>query len=172
MRLTCSPYLSEEDVVAIERGLELRERIDATLLRDIGALLSTPFSRLGVELLATMLAAGVLDLRIAYRAGSAGVFHSKVGIFRSADGAKLAFIGSANETGAAVLQERNHESFVVFRSWGGEVDAARVTELADYLTRCGVGKSRTSKCGSFQTFPANSWSLSGTGRALSPPGHA
>jgi len=111
MRLVCSPQLAEEDIAAIKRGLELRECIDRSLTRDIRDLVKSPVGNLGVELLATLLAAEVLELKIAYRPDHAGIFHSKIGIFESTDGARIAFVGSANETAAAMLPSRNHESF-------------------------------------------------------------
>jgi len=133
MRLVCSPQLAEEDIDAIKRGLELRERIDKSLIHDIRDLLRSPIGNLGVELLATLLAAGVLDLKIAYRPDHAGIFHSKIGIFESVDGSTIAFVGSANETAAAMLPSRNHESFAVFTSWGNEDDVERVSQVGNYF---------------------------------------
>lgn len=140
MRLICSPCLSEEDIAGIERGLDQQRRIDEMLVSDIRTLVQQPFGCAAVELLATLLAAGVLDIRIAYRSGSAGIFHSKVGTFESTDGLKIAFTGSANETAAAVLPEWNHESFMVFTSWRGEVDAERVAQLAEYFDSLWCGR--------------------------------
>jgi len=133
MRLICSPRLAEEDIDAIKRGLELRERIEKSLIQDIRDLLKSPIGNLGVELLATLLAAKVLDLRIAYRPDHAGIFHSKIGIFESTDGSRIAFVGSANETAAAMLPSRNHESFAVFTSWGNEDDIERVRQVSNYF---------------------------------------
>ena len=133
MRLICSPQLTEEETSAIKRGLELRERINSSLVRDIRDLIKSPIGNLGVELLATLLAAKVLDLRIAYRPDHAGIFHSKIGIFESTDGSKIAFVGSANETAAAMLPRRNHESFAVFTSWSSEDDVERVKQVSNYF---------------------------------------
>ncbi len=111
MRLICSPQLAEEDIDAIKRGLELREQIDKSLIQDIRDLTKSPIGNLGVELLATLLAAEVLDLRIAYRPDHAGIFHSKIGIFESPDGSRIAFVGSANETAAAMLPSESGKHF-------------------------------------------------------------
>jgi len=133
MRLVCSPQLTEGDIAAIKKGLELRECIDRSLIRDIRDLVKSPVGNLGVELLATLLAAEVLDLRIAYRPDHAGISHSKTGIFESRDGSRIVSVGSANETAAAMLPSRNHESFAVFTSWGGEDDVERVRQVSNYF---------------------------------------
>ena len=85
IRLVCSPHLSANDVEAIERGISLRERIQENLVDDIRALTSDPQSVPAVELLSTLIGAGFLDIRIAYRPGKPGIFHSKVGIFSTED---------------------------------------------------------------------------------------
>ncbi len=133
MRLICSPKLAEEDIAAITRGLELRECIDRSLILDIRNLLKSPIGNVGVELLATLLAAQALDLKIAYRPDHAGIFHSKIGVFESVDGSRIAFVGSANETAAAILSSRNHESFAVFTSWSSEDDIERIKQVSDYF---------------------------------------
>lgn len=133
MRLICSPQLTVEDIAAIKKGLELRKRINNSLIKDINELIKSPIGNLGVELLATLLAAEVLDLKIAYRPDHAGIFHSKIGVFESIDGSKIAFVGSANETAAAMLPKRNHESFAVFTSWGSEDDIERVRQISNYF---------------------------------------
>lgn len=139
MRLICSPKLTEEDIAAITRGLELRECIDRSLILDIRNLLKSPIGNVGVELLATLLASQALDLKIAYRPDHAGIFHSKIGVFESVDGSRIAFVGSANETAAAILSSRNHESFAVFTSWSSEDDIERIKQVSDYF---GVDRQR------------------------------
>lgn len=133
MRLVCSPRLDQDDLAAIEKGLDAREGIETSLLRDIRSIIREPHGDLGVEMLATLIANEVLQLKIAYRPSSSGIFHSKVGVFEDAEHSKVGFNGSANETGAAMLQEVNHESFSVFTSWANEVDRERADELDNYF---------------------------------------
>ncbi|WP_427913926.1 DEAD/DEAH box helicase family protein [Ramlibacter sp. MMS24-I3-19] len=65
-------------------------------------------------LFSQLVASGVIELKFAVR--SAGIYHEKFGIFIDAYGNKVAFIGSTNETEAALSAGRNHESFSVFHS--------------------------------------------------------
>jgi hypothetical protein len=53
-------------------------------------------------------------LKFAVRDG--GIYHEKLGIFTDSSGLKIAFIGSVNETMAALSAGQNHESFAVFQS--------------------------------------------------------
>lgn len=132
IRLVCSPHLSEGDVQAIEKGLSLRDRVQENLLADIRELMHNPANVPAVELFATMIAAGILDLKIAYRPGKVGIFHSKIGIFTSGS-AVVGFEGSANESHAGFSADGNHESFAVFTSWSNEIDKERVAGLQAYF---------------------------------------
>jgi superfamily II DNA or RNA helicase len=99
--------------------------------KDIEDMLSNPKSRPVTEFLATLVATGVLDIRIAYRPGSTGIFHDKVGIFADERGNRVSFVGSANDTFSAWDIHSNHESFDVFQSWRGDDQAARVARHAN-----------------------------------------
>ena len=132
IRLVCSPHFSSGDVEAIRRGLSLRGRVQESLLAEIRELTSDPLNVPAVKLLATMIGAGILDLRVAYRPGKIGIFHSKIGIF-SSDAAAVGFEGSANESFAGFSPEGNHESFAVFSTWSNEIDSERVVSLQAYF---------------------------------------
>jgi SNF2-related domain len=85
--------------------------------------------RLGA--LAWMIANGFLEVRIAlpidpsgrpYLPGRQGaLFHPKSGVLADANGDRISFQGSVNETGAAWA--RNREKFDVRRSWFADLDA-------------------------------------------------
>ena len=132
IRLVCSPHFSEADIQAIEDGLSLRERLQENLVADIRAIMQNPASIPALELLATLVGAGILDIKVAYRPGKAGIFHSKIGIF-STESDSVGFEGSANESQAAFVDGGNHESFAVFASWTNDVDRERVIGLQDYF---------------------------------------
>ena len=154
IRLVCSPHLSEGDVEAIERGLSLRDRVQGNLLADIRELTSNPANVPAVELLATMIAAGVLDLKVAYRPGKIGIFHSKIGIF--ADGsAVVGFEGSANESHAGFSSDGNHESFAVFTSWSNEIDKERLLGLQAYFESLWEGREPRIEVVAFPELPCN-----------------
>ena len=132
IRLVCSPHLSLGDIEAIRRGFSLRGKVQESLLADIRELTSNPRNVPAVKLLATMIGAGILDLRVAYRPGKIGIFHSKIGIF-SKGAAAVGFEGSVNESYAGFSPDGNHESFAVFTSWSNEIDNERVVGLQGYF---------------------------------------
>ena len=125
MRLICSPGIPPDDLLAIEEGLQLRDSLTSSLLKDLSAVLENPSDRPVVRLLATLIALGRLDVKIAYKPGVTGIYHEKRGIFSdSVD--TVSFVGSNNETLSAWDPQLNHESFEVFTSWANASDAERV----------------------------------------------
>ena len=141
-RLICSPHLTEPDIAAINQGESESRVIDAKLIRELHEIARQPGSIAGLRFLSTLLSTGALEMRIAYRPGSLGIFHDKVGVFRSYDSCAVAFMGSSNESQAAVLSEWNHESFAAFASWGGSADAERVSEMSAYFSDLWNGRER------------------------------
>jgi superfamily II DNA or RNA helicase len=131
IRLICSPELADADIEALEKGYEWRDTIGEALLRAIEQALADPHGRTVVEFLATLVAVGCLDIRIAFRPRARGIFHDKVGIFHDDSGHSVSFTGSSNETFQAWDSTGNHESFDVFRSWTTE--ASRVQQHAQYF---------------------------------------
>lgn len=120
MELIVSPRLTEEDIQSINLGYKTREEvIERALLRDFDEPKNkTEFRKL--NLLANLIAEGILDIKVAFKinANSAGIFHEKIGIVIDAEGNKVAFTGSMNETYSGLLQ--NYESIDVFCSWRDE----------------------------------------------------
>jgi superfamily II DNA or RNA helicase len=117
IRMICSPSFAAEDLDAIERGLVAKETLDEALIAEMRSLLERPENRPPMELLATLVGVGVLDLKVAYRPGASGIFHDKLGIFTDEASQFVSFSGSANETYPAWDFQGNHESVEVFRSW-------------------------------------------------------
>lgn len=131
MELIVSPRLTEEDIQSINLGYKTREEvIERALLRDFDEPKNkTEFRKL--NLLANLIAEGVLDIKVAFKinANSAGIFHEKIGIVIDAEGNKVAFTGSMNETYSGLLQ--NYESIDVFCSWRDEdYDRVNIKENA------------------------------------------
>lgn len=131
IRLICSPELTKEDIVAISDGYEWRERINEVVLRTINQNLENSDERPMVEFIATLIALGCMDIRIAFRPNAWGIFHDKVGIIGDEDGNRISFTGSSNETFRAWDTYGNHESFDVFCSWTS--DARRVAQHTKYF---------------------------------------
>ena len=130
MRLICCPHLSVADIDAVALGYEQREVLAATLAEDMQECLTTTSGSAGLRLLATLLAHEVLDLKIAFRPGTRGIYHDKVGIFTDSAGNQVSFDGSINESWSAWSGMANHEAFHAFSSW---LDQDRVDDDVEYF---------------------------------------
>lgn len=127
IQIVASPYLSDEDVEAIKKGYAAREEIiENAVLRQISDETLDYYSMQRLNLLACLIAQGVLDIRIAYTEGKNGIgmYHEKMGLIEDADGNVVAFSGSMNESATAM--SINYETIDVFRSWGDENEKERV----------------------------------------------
>ena len=111
-----SPYLSEEDVVAIQKGYEKKKIIEQALLREYKEP-ENYFQEERLNLLSHLIKNGNLEIKVAFTPPnkSTGMYHEKVGIVTDAEGNKIVFTGSLNETINAFYN--NYESIVVFTSW-------------------------------------------------------
>lgn len=126
MRLLVGASLDPDDIAAIQRGYDLAERIGLKFL----ALLQDPedlLMRRRLEVLAWMVAAGTLEIRVVLPLGPDGAplpgdtardyYHAKEGIFTDAAGNQIAFSGSVNESEFG--WRHNYEQFSVYKSWDG-----------------------------------------------------
>lgn len=123
--LVTSPCLSEEDVEAIKIGYRNRnDIIKDALIRE----LHEPKNNLESErlnLLANLIAYGILDIKVAIIEDGLGIYHEKLGIMEDEFGNIVAFSGSMNESKTAM--RKNYEAVDVFCSWD-EKDVDRVNE--------------------------------------------
>lgn len=111
-----SPYLSKEDVAAIQKGYEKKKIIENALLREYKEP-ENYFQEERLNLLAHLIEDGYLEIKVAFTPPnkSTGMYHEKVGIVTDSAGNKIVFTGSLNETINAFYN--NYESIVVFTSW-------------------------------------------------------
>ena len=135
IQIVASPYLSDEDIQAIKKGYEDRNQIiEKALLAQIVEGPTDYYSMERLNLLASLIADGVMDIQIAYTEdrGGIGMYHEKMGIIEDAVGDKIAFSGSNNESATAM--SINYETMDVFRSWGdpSEIERVRLKENAFY----------------------------------------
>ncbi len=135
IQLVASPYLSDEDIEAIKLGYENRDVIiEKALLEQIKEEPSDYYSMERLNLLASLIAAGIMDIQIAYTEdkNGLGMYHEKMGIIEDSLGDKIAFSGSNNESMTAM--SINYETMDVFRSWGdpSEIERVRLKENAFY----------------------------------------
>ena len=124
MKLVASPLLEPEDIEAIIRGYESRERILEISVerhlddRTIEAL--PDISRHRLECIAWLIGEGRLDIKLAVPSSELigngqTLYHEKMGVFFDSEGNAVAFAGSSNETVGGLLA--NFESLEVYLSW-------------------------------------------------------
>ena len=125
IQIVASPNLSDEDLDAIYQGYEDR---DAVIERSLLAELSAPddmdpFSAERLNLLASLISSGVLDIKIAYTENDKGIgmYHEKMGLIEDEHNNVVAFSGSMNETSSGL--SLNYETIDVFRNWGDSFES-------------------------------------------------
>lgn len=132
--LVCSPELEPEDIAAVNAGRTTMDETAArSVLRDIERLLQAGVHEHHTKILATLVASGCLQIKIAYKPDSTGIYHEKLGCFEDADVNRVTFIGSANETFRAWSTRGNYESVEVFCSWHSSQDDVRTARHFSYL---------------------------------------
>ena len=142
MRLICSPVLADADYDAMRAGYD--DRADAAAADAIRSameeMLASPVLAKPARVLASLIALGVIDCRLAWVGEAAGgrprrLFHDKIGILTDEAGDRVAFKGSMNETWPGLALDGNLESVDVFASWRDDGEAARVSDEAAYFER-------------------------------------
>ncbi len=145
MRLLVGAALEEGDVEAIRKGHDLQERVTARLLERFpdpqDALL-----RQRLEVMAWMVAKGTLEIRVVLPCDAHGApipanqaqdyYHPKSGIFTDAQGDRIAFAGSVNESETA--WRKNYEVFSVYFSW--DATQAYLAQVAANFERLWQGQ--------------------------------
>ncbi len=120
MQLVVSPILSEEDIEAIKKGYENREKIITNaLLKSLDEpLIETDKERL--NLMINLIETGILDIKIAVLdyEQNIGMYHEKIGVIVDSKGNKIAFTGSYNESSNSYIN--NFESLDVYSSLKNE----------------------------------------------------
>lgn len=127
IQIVASPYLSEEDIEAIQKGYSERNAVlEKAVLRQITDENLDYYSMQRLNLLASLIADGVMDIRIAYTEDKKGIgmYHEKMGLIEDSEGNTIAFSGSMNESATAMSV--NYETIDVFRSWGDTNESERV----------------------------------------------
>ena len=128
IELIVSPRLSEEDILAIEKGYRERQNIiEKALLREFLEP-KNYFESERLNILATLIADGKLDIKVAFTTtyNQIGIYHEKMGLLYDCDNNVIAFSGSTNETEMAFTA--NYEVMDVFCSWQTEFEKKKVYE--------------------------------------------
>lgn len=141
MRLITSPAnLSDEELQAMGKGEEFREKLEEDLQTAIRQSIPNAVQIDRLKLLTWMVANSRLEIRIALRehADCYSLFHEKIGVFTDVDGNWMSFSGSPNETiGGA---RRHSESFPLHRSWASEDQKAFAEEERDRINNVWLGR--------------------------------
>ncbi|MBF8984102.1 DEAD/DEAH box helicase family protein [Lutibacter sp. B2] len=124
--MVASPYLSDADVEAIQKGYELRDKIIHRALICELQEVKDLYEQDRLNLLANLISDGILDIKIAFTEGKGkmGMYHEKMGIISDALGNKVAFSGSMNESATAM--RINYEAIDVFCSWKNKFENEKV----------------------------------------------
>lgn len=126
IEIIASPYLSDDDINAIKKGYENRQKIiEGALVRQLSDEHEDYYSMERLNLLTHLIENGTLNIRIAYtdRDNEIGMYHEKMGILADAEGNRVAFSGSMNESMTAM--SLNYEAIDVFCDWN-DADVERV----------------------------------------------
>lgn len=130
IQLIASPHLSANDIVAINNGLKRRDDvIEEALIRQLSEPIGAEETA-RLNLLSNLIAAGVLEIKIAFLEtdNTVGMFHEKMGLMYDNDQNIIAFSGSMNESFNAFRQ--NYEAVDVFTSWTSDENRVMAKQAA------------------------------------------
>lgn len=121
IEIIASPHLQEDDIKAMNVGYEKRKEIAESIFsRDFIKEIEV-FDDVKLQLLATLIANGTLDIKIAVTKSN-GIYHDKLGILEDFNKNKIVFYGSANESFNSY--KNNYEKIRVIKSWNiSDVDS-------------------------------------------------
>lgn len=130
IQLVCSPNLDSKDIEAIDYGYRNRDEvIEQALLSEVREPISH-FEEERLNLIATLISNGSLDIKIAFLEDENGfrLYHEKIAVFIDREGNRLSYAGSINESENGL--DGNFESIYTFCSWkdASQVDAVRLAE--------------------------------------------
>lgn len=135
MRIICSPLLTDDDQLAMERGYDARqdEIIRESITREVKSLFGHETLSAPQKLLAYMIAEGIVDVKLATVANPTSttvkrMFHDKVGMFSDEYGNYVGFRGSMNETYQGLASDGNIESIDVFPNWLNDREKKRAED--------------------------------------------
>ncbi|DAC17233.1 MAG TPA: DEAD/DEAH box helicase [Candidatus Poseidoniales archaeon] len=135
IELLASPQLTQEDIDAIQKGHSTHKDVVIQAVQRNFIEIQDLLIKERLEALAWMVSTGDLKVKLAIRMSpngvpSLGIYHEKLGLFSDSNLNRVAFAGSANETGSALFE--NFEAIDVYCSW--EDPQNRVTEKTEMFS--------------------------------------
>jgi superfamily II DNA or RNA helicase len=135
IQLVCSPSLSAADIDALEQGYGSNlQKANQEIIHTVDTLLSDPRIIKNTEALATLIKLNIMQVKIAFRKNSTGIYHEKLGILTNKT-ASVSFKGSVNETWSGWHERGNYESLDVFCSWKDGRDERQVERHKQYFEK-------------------------------------
>ncbi|MBQ4833644.1 DEAD/DEAH box helicase family protein [Pseudoalteromonas sp. MMG010] len=135
IQLVCSPSLSAADIDALEQGYGRNlQKANQEIIHTVDTLLSDPRLIKNTEALATLIKLNIMQVKIAFRKNSTGIYHEKLGILTS-NTSSVSFKGSVNETWSGWHERGNYESLDVFCSWKDGRDERQVERHKRYFEK-------------------------------------
>jgi superfamily II DNA or RNA helicase len=135
IQLVCSPSLSAADIDALEQGYGCDvHKANQEIIHTVDTLLSDSRAIKNTEALATLIKLKVMEVKIAFRKNSAGIYHEKLGILTDGN-SSVSFKGSVNETWSGWHERGNYESLDVFCSWKDGRDERQVKRHNKYFKK-------------------------------------
>lgn len=130
IQLIVSPSLSQDDISAIELGYEKKwEIVNRKFIQEFTDEIRC-FDDFSLNILAELIARGIMDIKVASVKNDIGIYHDKLGILTDKDGNQIVFYGSANSSINAY--QNNYEKIRVVRGWEpGEGDSV-IDEIFEF----------------------------------------
>jgi len=145
VRIICSPQVSSADAESIRLGYstEWESEVAAEIEAEMRVLMESDDLKIATRVLASLISTRRLEIRIARIEAHASeavkrMFHDKVGVFTDAQGDRVGFRGSMNETFLGLTG--NIESIDVWPSWADGRDVARVGAAVERFGRIWRGE--------------------------------
>jgi DNA phosphorothioation system restriction enzyme len=135
IQLVASPQLTQEDIDAIQKGHSTQKGVVAQAARRSFTEIQDLLTKERLEALAWMVSTGALEVKLAVRVSPSGIlcggiYHEKLGVFSDADGNHVAFAGSGNETGSALVENFEFQEV----AWSWDDSHGRVSEKVGIFT--------------------------------------
>lgn len=120
IQIVCSPHLDEDDIRAIDLGYKKRNDVICASLLNSFTQPTNYFEEERLNIIATLISDGVLDIKIAFLEDEDGfrLYHEKIAVFIDDEGNRISYAGSANESENGL--DGNFESIYTFCSWKDE----------------------------------------------------
>lgn len=145
VEMIISPQLSKVDKDALlsisspEEKEEYLQKIGDSIIQEIILFKQEPNNMdTQLSIFMWLVASNKLEIRFAYSSEGEGIYHPKIGVIKLESGERVAFTGSANETGQGHV--KNFESIDVFREWIKE-DKERVQDKEEEFDEQWEGKA-------------------------------